>query len=166
MRVRQAGKGKRGAAFSIPEILVCLLLWGALAGAVMATCLPSWTEGKGTQAALREAEQLTRWIQRSLIKACIERRAFEIKYYTGRNDFLKIQWFNPSEQETYTTRGRCWVQFDTKTRVKPRYTPAWHTMTPAVTLKVYADNDKYSTRGPVARITISGYCLVSLRGAP
>lgn len=147
------------------ELLVCLFLWSALAGAILVTFLPPYLEKHRNRVALREGEYIARWIQRSLIKACIERRAFDIKYYSGRRDFMRIQWYSPPEQETYRTDGKCWIQFDTQGRVQPRYSPAWHTMTPALTLKVYAGGDKNDPRGPVGRITVSGYCLVSFHEA-
>ncbi|MGC9490595.1 MAG: hypothetical protein ACP5CD_05155 [Thermovirgaceae bacterium] len=100
-----------------------------------------------------------------MIKACIERRAFDIKYYSGRRDFIRIQWYSPPEQETYSTGGKCWIHFDTNGQVRPRYSPAWHTMTPALTLKIYTGDDKNKPQRPVAKITISGYCLVSFRKA-
>ncbi len=153
---------KRKKAFSMVELVLCLLLWAAFAGAVLTTFLPYYMEERNRQIALREAENITRWIQRNLIKACIERRSFRIKYYSGRRDFIRILWFNPNRNETYDTRGRCWVKFDSKASITPAYTPAWHTMTPAVTFNIYTTGDKNSTERPVARITISGYCLVTL----
>jgi type II secretory pathway pseudopilin PulG len=153
---------KRKKAFSMVELVLCLLLWAAFAGAVLTTFLPYYMEGRNRQIALREAENITRWIQRNLIKACIERRAFDIDYYSVRQDFIKIQWYSPPEQKTYKTDGKCWIKFATRGRVKPRYSPAWHTMTPAVTFNIYTTGDKNSTERPVARITISGYCLVTL----
>ncbi|MGC9372410.1 MAG: hypothetical protein ACP5DY_03730 [Thermovirgaceae bacterium] len=150
-------------AYSLLEFLVCLLLWSALAGAILVTFLPPHLEAHRNRVALREGEHIARWIQRSLIKACIERRAFDIKYYSGRRDFMRIQWYSPPEQETYRTDGKCWIQFDTRGWVRPRYSPAWHTMTPAVTLKIYTSGDRYDPQPPVAKITVSGYCLVSFR---
>ncbi len=152
-------------AYSFLELLVCLLLCSALAGAMLATFLPAHLEQHRKRVAVQEGENIARWIQRSLIKACIERRAFDIKYYSGRRDFMRIQWYSPPEQETYRTDGKCWVQFDTKGWVRPRYSPAWHTMTPAVTLKIYTSGDKYDPGPPVGEITVSGYCLVSFREA-
>jgi len=152
-------------AYSLLELLVCLLLCSVLAGAILVTFLPSHLEEHRRRVALREGEQVARWIQRSLIKACIERRAFKIKYYSGRSDFIKIQWYSPPIQEKYELRGKCWIQFDTRGSVSPRYSPAWHTMTPALTLKIYTSGDKNDLHPPVARITVSGYCLVSFREA-
>ncbi len=155
------GTRKRGGSFV--ELLVCLLLWMVLAGAILGACLASYMEGQKNRIALQEGEYIARWIQRNLIRACIERKAFEIKYYSGRRDFVKIQWYSPPEQENYRTGGKCWIQFDTKGPVRPRYSPAWHTMTPAVTLKIYVSDDIYDPQGPVAKITVSGYCLVTFR---
>ncbi len=165
--LREHGHGVSGCrnrkrAYSMVELMLCLLLWAAFAGAVLTTFLPSYMEERNRQVALREAENITRWIQRTLIKACIERRSFRIKYHTGRQDFIRILWFNPNRNETYNTRGRCWVKVDSKASITPAYTPAWHTMTPAVTFNIYTTGDKNSTERPVARITISGYCLVTL----
>jgi hypothetical protein len=155
--------GRFRKASSLPELLLCLLLWVVLAGAILGSSLPSYMEERKKQVALQEGEYVARWLQRNLIKACIERRAFDIKYYSGRRDFMRIQWYSPPEQETYRTGGKCWIQFDTQGSVTPRYSPAWHTMTPAVTLKIYASNDKNDPHGPVGKITVSGYCLVSVR---
>jgi hypothetical protein len=155
--------GRFRKASSIPELLLCLLLWVTLAGAILGSSLPSYMEERKKQIALQEGEYVARWLQRNLIKACIERRAFDIKYYTGRLDAIKIQWYSPPVQETYKLRGKCWIQFDTQGSVTPRYSPTWHTMTPAVTLKVYTSADKDDIHRPVGKITVSGYCLVSFR---
>ncbi|HAK41288.1 MAG TPA: hypothetical protein DCM24_05680 [Synergistaceae bacterium] len=114
-------------------------------------------------AARAEARNMARWIERTFQKACLHRRAFNVKYLSGFRQELLILWFNPSEYERYQTNGRCLVYFKSTSTQDRCYTPAWHTMTPAFTLYVYTPG---KSKKKIAEIAVSGYCSVSLTEFP
>lgn len=101
-----------------------------------------------------------RWLDRTLQKACLHRRALNFKYLTGYQDKIMILWFNPSEYAYYRTGGRCLVYYKSTSTQDRCYTPMWHTMTPAFTLSFHVPGKK---KQKVAEIAVSGYCSVSLK---
>jgi len=161
--------GKKKRAFSLVELLLCIAMWSVLAGILLLSLdvgiLTVKSEGSVVRpsVALRESKNIYRWLQRVIIKACMERRAFQVKYYSGYRDFIRIQWFDPLETETYRTEGRCWVAFESSNNLFYSYNPSWHTMTPAFTLKI--SNGQKSGQ-VVSRISVSPYCLVTLKEGP
>jgi len=117
----------------------------------------------GSETAARaEARNMTRWIERTLQKACLHRRAFDVRYLSGFREEILIQWFNPAEYERYRTNGRCLVYFKSTVNQKKCYTPAWHTMTPAFTLYIFTPDKKKK----VAEIAVSAYCGINLTEIP
>jgi len=157
---------RKNKAFCLLELLLCVAMWSILAGIVFITFdegllgIKSETQMVKPSVALREARNIQRWLQRNIIKACMKRRAFQVKYYSGYRDYIRIQWFDPIETETYRTEGRCWVAFESSKNFFYSYNPSWHTMTPAFTLKIRNGKNKGSV---VSRISVSAYCLVSLK---
>ncbi len=119
--------------------------------------------GSGSETAARaEAGNVARWMERTLQRACLHRRAFDVRYLSGFREELLIQWYNPAEYERYRTNGRCLVYFKSTVNQKKCYTPAWHTMTPAFTLYVFTPDKKKK----VAEIAVSAYCGVNLTEIP
>ena len=157
---------RRKRAFSLVELLLCVAMWSVLAGVFLLSLGVGVFKVKSegavgkTRGALRGSKKIYSWLQRVIIKACIERRAFQVKYYSGYRDFIRIQWFDPLETETYRTEGRCWVAFESSKSLFYTYTPAWHTMTPAFTLKI---SNGQKNGQVVSRISVSPYCLVTLK---
>ncbi|AER66258.1 hypothetical protein Tlie_0523 [Thermovirga lienii DSM 17291] len=157
---------QRKRAFSLVELLLCIAMWSVLAGILLLSLDVGILTVKSEEAvvkpsvALRESKNIYRWLQKVMIKACIERRSFQVKYYSGYRDFIRIQWFDPLETETYRTEGRCWVAFESSKNLFYSYAPAWHTMTPAFTLKI---SNGQKNGQVVSRISVSPYCLVTLK---
>jgi len=153
-------RSRRG--FSLIETVVVLSLVAALSLAFTPIVMGLISERAGSEAAARcEARNLTRHIERVLMKACLHRRAFDVKYLSGFKKEFLILWYNPSEYERYQTGGRCLVYFKSTVAQSKCYTPTWHTMTPAFTLYIYTPGKK-----KVAEIAVSAYCSVKLTELP
>ena len=149
-------------AFSLIETAVVLSLVAALLLAFSPIVTGLMSERAGSEAAARrEARNLTRHIERDLMRACLRRRAFDVKYLSGFKKEFLILWYNPSEYERYQTGDRCLVYFKSTVAQSKCYTPTWHTMTPAFTLYVYTPGKK-----KVAEIAVSAYCSVRLTELP
>ena len=150
--------GRRG--HSLAEILAVL----AIVTVLSATAYPAvgglLSSRTGTpEAARAEARMVKKWLDRTLQHACLQHRAFNLKYLSGYQNKIMILWFNPSEYTYYRTGGRCLVRFMSTSTQDRCYTPMWHTMTPAFTLSFHVPG---GTKRKVAEIAVSGYCSVSL----
>ena len=166
---RGAGKGlpafwspRSRRAFTLVEAVVVLSLMAALSLTFYPIMAGLLSQRAGSeQAARAEARKLTRHLERTLMRALLHRRAFDVQYLSGfRKEFL-VHWYNPSEYERYQTNGRCLVYFKSTAAQSKCYTPTWHTMTPAFTLYIYTPGKK-----KVAEIAVTGYCSVRLTELP
>lgn len=151
-------------AYTLVETAVVLSIVIAISFTVSPIVTGLISQRAGSELAARaEARNMARWIERTLQKACLHRRAFNVKYLPGfRQEFL-ILWFDPPEYERYQTNGRCLVYFKSTSTQDRCYTPAWHTMTPAFTLYVYTPG---RSKKKIAEIAVSGYCSVRLTEFP
>ena len=166
---RGAGKGlpafwspRSRRAFTLVEAVVVLSLMAALSLTFYPIMAGLLSQRAGSEPAARaEARKLTRHLERTLMRALLHRRAFDVQYLSGfRKEFL-VHWYNPSEYERYQTNDRCLVYFKSTAAQSKCYTPTWHTMTPAFTLYIYTPGKK-----KVAEIAVSAYCSVRLTEMP
>ncbi|MDI3499732.1 MAG: hypothetical protein PWP50_776 [Synergistaceae bacterium] len=152
------GRCGRHFGFTLVELLVVFGVVGALAAALTLSFRPS-----KDAVATAEAERAKRWLGRVFNVALTEGRFFELRYSTTYSSWITVHWLDTNEDETFESGGRCYFKADGGS-YKSSYSPVWHTLTPAVTLKIAADR---SNKAKVLKyLVISGKCLITLRDNP
>jgi len=142
------------------ELLVVLAVVGILAATLTLSFRPS-----KDAVATAEAERAKRWLGRVFCVAVTEGRFFELKYSysTIPSSWITVHWLDTNEDETFESGGRCYFKADGGS-YKSSYSPVWHTLTPAVTLKITADRSNKAKA--LKYLVVSGKCLITLRDNP
>ena len=112
--------------------------------------------------ATAEAERAKRWLGRVFNVASTEGRFFELRYSTTYSSWITVHWLDTNEDETFESGGRCYFKADGDS-CKSSYSPVWHTLTPAVTLRSRRTG---RTKKALKYLVISAKCLITLRDNP
>lgn len=147
--------------FTLVEVLCVLTTTMLLSGALLFTAYVSiWGQEASEARTKREAQTITRWLNRVYIKALLERRVFEIYFSSSQaTDKLILKWMDTNTQEIYDAKGRCYMLCQSAIW-KASYTPTWHMTSPGFTLACYHRPTSNNLQKAVCFIRVSPYCRV------
>jgi prepilin-type N-terminal cleavage/methylation domain-containing protein len=129
----------RQAAFSLAEVLICLAVISILAGSFVAV----WRD-PASAAPEKEAQSLARWFSSLVTRSNRSGRLFSLICADNVNqNFVKAEWQNPSDSETYTSLYNCnFVRYQSS-KNGSLYTPQWNALVPTATIKVSRGRAEY-----------------------
>ena len=148
--------------FSLVEVLVVLVMIGMIAGSVCMIGIGvtgRFSPAPTGQSLKLEAEYARLWVEQIFWRALLERRFFKLisvaDYPAAK---LKVRWDDDLSEEEFKSNKIAFIAEGTEYTFN--YTPMWHTLTPGVTLRVLPIGANGGS--PIAKITISPYCRVSM----
>lgn len=167
---RSAGSLRRGApppAFSLAELLVVLCVTGVLLGGVALSCRGLFSGAPAPESVRREAERAASWLQRVFHGALLSRRALYLKVpsYSSQPGIV-VHWADTGRKEAYDGGGRAFFINHSQEGELCHYSPAWNTLTPALTIRATTlEGVRRDCKG-VCYIVISPFMRVSVVTSP
>lgn len=155
--------GSKG--FSLIELMVVLCILSAVAGTVTVTSSLASVKQGTDECVIREAKRFERWLNNRFHKALLYRRSFNFKSLPCSTpaSYIQIIWNDTNETEIYNPEGNCYFTVRGSAVKNSTYSPQWHTVSPAFTLKALRSPDDKET---VKFIRISLYSNVRVTDDP
>lgn len=153
---------RRRKGLSLIEVLVVIVMIGMLAGSALMIGIGvtgRFSPTPTSQSLKLEAEYARLWVEHIFWRALLERRFFtlvSVADYPAAK--LKIRWDDDLSEEEFKSDKIAFIAEGTKYTFN--YTPMWHTLTPAATLRVFPSGAAGGSL--ITKITISPYCRVSM----
>lgn len=154
-------------AFSLSELLACVLILGILSGGVALAPFSSFLDSSSRESVIREAERTASWLQRVFHKALLSGRGFTLRVASLQSQRrIVVHWASPVEDEVYDGGGRAYFLNHALESPFCQYTPKWNMLTPALTIRVGSSESPRKGLKALRYIVVSPYGRVSLRDTP